>query len=233
MTTTTTTTAIDVKAEVEKIRHYAALLHYHVYNNDIPLQRVLGDEGNKKIPSTTAIFNMGAATDCPSMKLGLCSAARAGVKCYARKSECAARPGVLPYRRRQEKYWKEISAEEFAAQFITLNATKAKPFNALRLNEAGDFWGQACVDKAEKVARILKKYGVVTYCYTSRSDLDYHRVRALRISGSGFKKAGVVNVFMIVDSIKDKPKGYGVCPMDCKSCTRCHKAGIKTVVLKH
>lgn len=230
---TTTNATTNIVSEVEKIRHYAALLHYHVWKGAIPLDKVLRNKGNHKIPSSTAIFNMGSATDCPSMKLGLCSAAKAGVKCYAKKSEVASRPNVLPARRRQEKFWKEITAEEFAAQFLTINATKAKPFTALRFNEAGDFWTQECVDKAEKIARILKKHGVVTYCYTSRSDLDYHRVRALKISGSGFKKKGIVNVFQIVDSIKDKPKGYGNCPMSCKVCSRCQKAGIKTVVLKH
>ena len=99
--------------------------------------------------------------------------------------------------------------------------------------EVGDFHSQECVDKAKKIARILKPYGIICYGYTSRSDLDCHRVEALKISGSGFKKDGIVNVFKIVDSIKDKPRGYGICKINCRKCTRCMSSGLRTVFLKH
>ena len=231
LNTECTDTLVCIKAK--ELKPFARLLGHNVWQNQIPLRHVMVGEGNHKIPSSTAIFNMGSATDCPSKKLGLCSAVKAGVKCYAVKSEVASRPNVLPFRRKQEKFWKAITPEEFAVQFLIINSLKPVPFNALRINESGDFWSQECVDKADKLARILKEYGVVAYCYTSRSDLDYSKVRALKISGSGFKKKGIVNEFKIVDSKKDKPKGYGICPMDCKICDRCTKAGLKTVVLKH
>ena len=220
--------------DLKSLKHFTGLLAYNVWNHHIPLRNVLVKQGNMKIPSSTAIFNMGSATECPSRKLGLCSADRAGVKCYALKAEQNKLwPHILPFRMRQEKFWKEITAESYAVQFLTINALKVKPFNALRLNESGDFWSQDCVKKAEKIARILKMYGVITYCYTSRSDLDYSKVEALKISGSGFKTKGVVNIFKIIDRIEDKPKGYGVCPMDCKVCNRCMKGGLKTVVIAH
>jgi hypothetical protein len=97
--------------------------------------------GNKKIPSTTAIFNMGSATDCPSRKLGFCQAINKNGKniCYARKSEYEYHPTVLPYRRRQEKYWKSCTAEQFVIDFLTLNALKALPYTALRLREYGEY----------------------------------------------------------------------------------------------
>jgi hypothetical protein len=139
----------------------------------------------------------------------------------------------LPYRKRQEEFWKNTTAEEFVVQFLLLNSLKVKPFTALRLNEAGDFWTQECVDKAEQIARKLQNYNITVYCYTSRSDLDYSKVRALRISGSGFKKEGITNVFKIITDKKEKPKGYGICPMSCKVCTRCLKTGMKTCVIKH
>ena len=54
-------------------------------------------EGNIKIPSTTAIFNMTSAKDCPSLKLGLCKAFHNGKNiCYAKKSETEWRKNVLP-----------------------------------------------------------------------------------------------------------------------------------------
>lgn len=214
-------------------KDYAKMVYSIVFKKNIPIESVLQDEGNIKIPATTAIFNMGSATDCPSFKLKLCNAEKCGVKCYAKKAERCYRPHVLPYRRRQETFWKSVSAEEFAVQFLTMNAKKIKPFQALRINESGDFWTQECVNKAEKIARILKPYGIVTYCYTSRCDLDYHKVRALRVSGSGFKKEGIVNIFKIINSKQEKPKGYGMCAGNCRICNRCSKAGMKTAVLKH
>jgi len=201
--------------------------------NFSPLNALI-QSGNSKVPRTTAIFNMGSATDCPSKTLGFCQAyAQNGTHvCYARKFENSYRPTVLPYRRKQEQYWKTTSAEQFVVDFLILNALKVSPFTALRLNEAGDFWDQACVDKAEHIARVLKKYGIRTYCYTSRQDLDFSKVHCLVISGSGFQKAGIRGVFKMVYSKKDRPAGYGICPMDCKSCQRC-LIGRKTAVLKH
>jgi hypothetical protein len=190
--------------------------------------------GNKKIPRDTAIFNMGSATDCPSFKLGLCNAVNSGVKCYAKKAEHGQWPRVLPYRRKQANFWKSIKASEFVRQFLDINSHKRiRPFNAIRFNEAGDFWSQKCVQKAEHIARMLADYGIKCYCYTSRKDLDYSKVKHLIISGSGFRKEGIANEFKIVNDVKEKPKGYVVCPMSCKSCDRCLGRGNLTVVKKH
>jgi len=197
-----------------------------------PLYWLLSDEGNIKIPATTAIFNMSSAKNCPSKRLGLCKAKKQGAKCYAEKAEILY-PLVLPYREKQAKLWEKISAEEFAFQFLMANSFKLHPFNLLRFNESGDFHSQECVGKAEKVARILKPYGIRCYCYTSRDDLDYHRVEALKVSGSGFKKPGIVNVFKIINSKKDRPKGYTMCKMSCKVCDRCSRARMSTCVIKH
>lgn len=221
-------------AQVQQLKPFMRLLLYGAWKNETRLRDLLGDEGNLKIPRTTAIFNMSSATDCPSRKLGLCKAVVDGKHiCYAIRSENSSRPYVLPYRRRQEAYWKSVTPEEFCVEFLALSVTKVKPFTALRFNEAGDFHGQECLDKAEKIARILKPYGITCYCYTSRSDLDFHRLEALKVSGSGFKKPGIVNVFEIVKSKEDKPKGYGLCPMDCRKCDRCLRAGLRTAIIKH
>jgi len=192
--------------------------------------------GNHKLPSTTAIFNMSSATDCPSLKFGLCSAVDENGKlfCYAVKAERGYRPDVLPYRRRQEKFWKSISAEKFAEQFIAINARKRKKFTALRLNEAGDFHSQECIDKAEKIATILKPTGVKVYGYTARKDLSYKKIDNLVVNGSGWQKDNITNDFKIVN--KDGtglPKGYKLCPMDCSICIRCLVKGSMTGVRKH
>ena len=200
-----------------------------------PLAKLLSS-GNTKIPRTTAIFNMSSAHECPSYRLGLCRAFTKDGRhvCYALKSETAMFPDVQPRRERQMKFWLTCTAEEFVWQFLLINALKELPWNALRFNEAGDFHMQACVDKAEKIAMMLARYGIKTYGYTCRSDLDFSKTNHLIISGSSFQKTGITNVFMMVEDVKtERPKGYGVCPMNCKICTRCLTRGLKTVVKQH
>jgi hypothetical protein len=223
------------EASLEAVYAFAKMISLNVIK-DNPL-RSLVQAGNLKIPKQTAIFNMSSATDCPSLKLDICKACVADKNfCYALKSEKSYRPNVLPYRRRQQEYWLTTTAEQFAFEFILINSLKPKPYTKLRLNEAGDFHGQECIKKADAIARILKNYGVDTYCYTSRSDLDFSRVRHLVVNGSGFKTAGISNEFKMIakdTAPKDWPKGYAKCPMDCNICDRCSKKGKDTFVLQH
>jgi len=190
--------------------------------------------GNTKLPKTTAIFNMSSATDCPSLKKGLCSAIIDGkIVCYALRPE-KFRPTVLPYRKRQEKYWKDITAEKFVEEFITANARKRKPYNAIRFNEAGDFHTQKCITKAEKIATMLKPYRIKCYTYTARKDLSYKKIDNLVVNGSGFMRDNIKNEFKIVKKdASDKPADYALCVGDCKICSRCMVKGMKTAVQKH
>jgi len=190
--------------------------------------------GNIKIPSSTAIFNMASAKDCPSLKLGLCKAFFNGKHiCYAKKSETECRKNVLPYRRRQAAYWKDVTANEFVVEFILINSMKVKPFSHIRFNESGDFISQSCIDKAEKIARMLHRFGVKCYCYTSRSDLNFSKCRHLIVSGSNFKKSGISNIFKIIANKKDLTKGYKLCKGDCRDCNRCMLRNMKTCIIKH
>jgi len=219
--------------KIPTLSSYAKILTAGVGKDFCPLNKLIS-EGNIKLPSTTAIFNMSSAHDCPSLKLGLCKAYVDGKHvCYAKKAEYSHHPEVLPYRRRQEKFWLDITAEGFVSQFLLINALKVKPFTALRMNEAGDFHSQECVDKAEKIATLLKRYGVICYCYTSRSDLTYTNCKNLIVSGSGFVKDGINNLFTIIKKKEDKPKGFGICKGDCKVCSRCQKRGLNTAVILH
>jgi len=194
---------------------------------------LLGREGNIKIPSTTAIFNTSSATDCASKKLGLCAACKAGVKCYALKAEYSYHPLVLPYRRRQETFWKGITAQDFVSQFLLINAFRVKPFNALRFSEAGDFANQKSLDKAEKIATLLSRFGIRCYTYSSRSDLDFSKCKNLIVSGSGFIKTGVSNIFKIIKDKKDRPKGWSICKGNCRICNLCQIRGKRIVTLAH
>lgn len=219
---------------LHNVKRLANLLVHEVYDTDlIPLRKILGSKGNKKLPATTAIFNMSSAHACASRKLGLCKAEKAGVKCYAVKAENSYYAFTESYRNRQEIFWKATTAAEFAVQFILINALRNKPFTALRFNEAGDFHTQECVRKADRIAHILRPYEVISYCYTSRDDLDYSKITALKISGSGFQKKGITNIYQIIETKEDIPKGFVLCPGNCKICDRCMKSGMKTAVLKH
>jgi hypothetical protein len=206
---------------------------------EVPLAALI-QAGNIKIPKETAIFNMSSATDCASLALGLCKACvfseelqKLKTVCYALKAEREYRPAVLPYRRRQEKFWKEVTAESFAMQFLIINSRKGVKFDKIRLNEAGDFHTQECVDKAEKIAKLLATFGIKVYCYTSRDDLNFTKVKNLVINASGFSAPGLQNEFRMILADEEWPKGYAKCPEDCTVCDRCSILGKKTFVLKH
>jgi hypothetical protein len=201
-------------------------------NNGLPLRNLIKG-GNFKLPKTTAIFNMSSTFECASLAKGMCQAiVEKKLVCYARKAEIQY-PNVLPYRRRQEKFWKETDAIEFATQFLFINALKRKPFKIIRFNEAGDFHTQACVDKVEAIAKILAKYGVKTYLYTSRKDLDFSKVEHFVINASGFEHKDLTNDFRLVQNLEDVPKGYDVCEQDCTVCARCSVKGAKNVIVQH
>jgi hypothetical protein len=190
--------------------------------------------GNTKLPSSTGIFNMSSATDCPSQRRGKCKACQQGAKCYALKSENEMRKAVLPFRRRQEFYWKNVTAKEFVSEFVFLNAQKEVPYTAIRFNEAGDFHSQYCVDKLEEIAMMLRRFGVRVYCYTSADDLDFSKVHHAIITGSNFKKTGISNTFRIVRDVKkERLKGESVCKGDCRVCRLCLMHNMKVIVKKH
>lgn len=201
-------------------------------NNSCELAPLLS-AGNIKIPSTTAIFNMSPAHTCPSKKLGLCSAKKQGVKCYAIKAEYSYHPDVLPYRQKQEAFWHKTDAKTFVSQFLLLNALKKRQFQNIRFNESGDFHTQDCVNKAEEIAMHLRRFGIRCYCYTSRSDLNFSKCRHLIVSGSNFTKRGISNSVRIVGNFKERRKGESVCKASCKICRYCLMRNMKIIIKRH
>ena len=215
------------------LKSYALILGAKVVDSICPLNNLVAHEGNRKVPASTCIFNFGPASTCPSRRLGLCAAHKAGVKCYAQKTEYAYHPLVLPYRKRQEAFWQSITAEEFVAQFLLLNSMKVNPFKTIRFSEAGDFHNQSELDKAEKISQLLSRFGIKCYCYTSRSDLNFSKIKSLIVSGSGFTKPGISNIFKIIKNKKDKPKGWSMCKGNCRVCNYCQIRGKKVCVMAH
>lgn len=140
-------------------------------------------KGNTKLSKNTLIFNMGSAKDCPSKKLGLCKVCK---DCYARKAEVQY-PQVLPFRNRQRYYWNVQGPWPMIADLSKILFRRKKTIKYFRYNEAGDFETQRDVDKLSEVAQFLfEMYGIVTYGYTARSDLDFSKVKFV-VRGSGWK----------------------------------------------
>jgi len=176
--------------------------------------------GNTKLPKDTLIFNMGTAKECPSKLLGLC---KIPDKCYALKPEtnfCAKH--VVPYRERQALAWTKAQSFDFINFFIELFRNKKirKQVKYFRFNESGDFYCQKCVGKLSTIAQFLKQqYGIITYGYTSRSDLRFDHVRFL-VKGSGHNK-GNNGMCKVIGKKEETPKGFVRCPGSCKTCKLC------------
>ena len=189
----------------------------HLYKSAFFIMNTLRDLlkfGNKKLPKTTAIFNMGPALDCPSDKLNLCQVSKI---CYAKKAERMYK-SCGPYREHQKNYWLNITANEFASEFLEIVSHKKSVISALRLNESGDFWNQQCIDKAEKIATILQAHKIVVYGYSARKDLYFSNCKNLIVNGSSYSKPGVNNIFKPVINFSG---GNLKCMADCKKCKLC------------
>lgn len=173
--------------------------------------------GNKKLPKTTAIFNLGSALSCASDKLNLCAVSK---QCYAKKAEVQYKH-VTPYRNRQRDKWLKHNATLLAFEFMETFEKKRNKINMIRFNESGDFYSQDCVNKMESIARKMKaSMNIKCYVYTARKDLDFSDCKTLVVNGSGFRKEGVNRSFTAVKDVSIDKTSF-VCPMDCNSCNKC------------
>ncbi|HSQ84202.1 MAG TPA: hypothetical protein VLM43_05695 [Desulfobacterales bacterium] len=209
--------------------------------------------GNLKLGDDTIIFNMGPSKTCPSKTLGMCQVCGC---CYAGKAE-RIYPEVLPYRNAQRLYWLRNSAKQIADDFVALLSVgkRADKIKWFRINEAGDFWSQDCVDKINHVAATLyRRFKIRTYGYTARHDLDYSRLGSfIALRGSGHDNAPhgrtevrsipketarrstlqsknrVVHVPIYIGGEK-----YFVCPGNCRNCNMCKIRRARNIVFpKH
>ena len=185
--------------------------------------------GNKKLPKSTMIFNMSSAMECVSDALGLCAVSEI---CYAKKAE-RIYPQVKPYRDRQADYWLNNSACDILLDMVEVMKSKRIDITKLRLNEAGDFHYQDCVDKAEYIASHLIMHGVRVYCYTARRDLDFSACKHLIVNGSNFKSEGVKRSFtaMTPRQLEQVGDSVNICPMDCTICALCASNSKKDIVV--
>ena len=203
----------------------------------------LMSNGNKKIGKDTLIFNIGTATNCLNRKLGICTIKN----CYALKAE-KQYPQVLPYRERQEKYFKNTSYIDILFNLKDILSSKRKPIKYIRINESGDFKSQKEIDKIYKMAEHFKE--IVFYFYTkSFSYLDFNKnkpknVRVIYSYNNYFEyiqykevkqKAFIfINKIMDIKEIQKNIKGSVICKGNCRTCNYCKVTKpLKVLVKSH
>ena len=175
--------------------------------------------GNKKLPKTTAIYNIGCWFLCPGRLQGFCELSTV---CYAKCREVMG--NVISSRLNNYYYWKSNNAETIAAFIsysIKTEQLKGNKVNLLRFNEVGELEDQEDLVKMVKVSNIVyNNTGVKSYTYTHNRNLNYDIDRPnLTICGSGFM---IDNRFTVV-----KPEDYKKyvqdhncieCPQKCELC---------------
>ena len=156
--------------------------------------------GNKKLPKTTGIYNIGTWFLCPGRLEGYCELHQ---ECYAKCREVMG--SVIQSRLNNYYYWKNNKAEtiaEFICYSIKLEILKGNKVNLLRFNEVGELEDQEDLNKMVKVSNIVyNNTGVKSYTYTHNRNLNFDIDRPnLTICGSGFM---IDNRFTVV-----KPEDY-------------------------
>lgn len=211
--------------------------------------RKLHSCGNRKVPKTTIIFNMSDCENCPAFLLGLCDFRTNCIwkeidknTCYGVKAE-KLYPEVLPYRLKQKEYWLNCSAEQFVSDISGIIERKRIKVDLLRFNEAGDFHGQNCINKAEEIAKqLFNRFGIIVYTYTHRTDLNFSNINYLKVKNSTPKKVEGLKSYFLAISKKDmitvkfnkdsanytgsyrnyeKQQRIAICKGSCKSCKLC------------
>lgn len=175
--------------------------------------------GNKKLPKTTAIYNIGCWFLCPGRLNGFCELSEV---CYGKCREVMG--SVINSRLNNYYYWKNNNAEtiaEFICYSIKLETLKGNEVNLLRFNEVGEIENQEDLEKMIKISNIVYwKTGIKSYTYTHNRNLNFDINRPnLTICGSGFM---IDNRFTVV-----KPEDYREyvdthncveCPQKCELC---------------
>ena len=192
--------------------------------------------GNKKLPKTTAIYNIGTWFLCPGRLEGYCELHQ---ECYAKKREVMG--SVINSRLNNYYFWKINDAETiamFIVYSIKAEQLKGNQVNLLRFNEVGEIENEEDLLKMIDVSNIVyMKTGIKSYTYTHNRNLNYDIIRPnLTICGSGFM---IDNCFTVV-----KPEDYKKyvqdhncieCPQNCGDCGSicARKLGVEIVeVLK-
>ena len=189
--------------------------------------------GNTKLPTTTMIFNMSSASNCPMRSE--CKFGQNGT-CYALKAEIQY-PACKPYRERQSSYWYSNNVNQIISDIQTA-LKRHKKVNAIRFNESGDMRDTADFRKLNKIANAIN---VPVYTYTHNRNViskitmkDVSSNLSINISFPNSKKGGF-NTYCL-DTEYAKTQNVISCPGSCKKCNLCVKSkgkGLKLSVKLH
>lgn len=117
---------------------------------------------------------------------------------------------------------------EMLLYYIIYSPVKIK---YVRLNEAGDFPNQQSVDRWSRIGRWLYKvFGIKTYCYTCREDLNFKGVNFIVNASSPKIKAH--RWFFCIDRNKfnQLPKESVKCNGNCRNCKLCYDSKYQGVI---
>lgn len=185
---------------------------------------ILGDYvqfGNKKLDKTIAIFNMGAANDCPNLGTDHCQVS--DTDCYAAKSENRFQY-VEEYRQRQEYVWDSLDPDTFARAFLHIVDRKRNPVTALRFNVSGDFRTDGDIVRVNEVAKRLAPHGIPVYTYSASDYLNWDLATHFTVNASN-PDVDADQRFAVVESAEEVPAGGFVCPGECGPCKACMYPG--------
>lgn len=187
--------------------------------------------GNAKIPQSTLIVNITSAEHCPSKKRGLCEVTYC---CYASKCE-----RIYPYYKAKNKFmekWLYQTPTHIIIELMTAYIRYAPvPITRIRINEAGDFINQNQIIQWNKIAKhFYETYGIITYTYTARTDLDFTAAPFVIVNGSLPDIPGAIRQFYCVpaefyDNCITGPNEYK-CPADCTRCHVCSTPNFRGIV---
>jgi hypothetical protein len=173
-------------------------------------------KSNLKVGKDTLILNITSARRCPSKALGMCKVPEG--KCYADRAE-RLYSGVLPYRNKQEMYWKAHYAGQIIDDILGVISRMNETPRYLRVGESGDFRKQHDIEKLSAISEALWYLkGVTTYCYSARNDLDFSNAHFL-CKGSGHDSGNNGRVDVLLPG--EDPKNSLVCPGNCRFCDIC------------
>ena len=171
--------------------------------------------GNRWLPDSTAIFNLGSATNCAAEKKGKCNIADI---CYAKRTE-KRWVNTYFYRERQTKVFDGSNPRELADAMLVAMRMQKQRVKMLRFSEAGDFRNQADVDKFARVAKILHENNITVYGYVADDELDYSELmKYATVNGTGFM---ATNEIRIVDEYSDDPTTIKCPTAEHGKCLRC------------
>lgn len=173
-------------------------------------------KGNKKLPTSTLIFNLPAVKTCPN------STPQCRKWCYARKAE-RMYPNVLPFRNRNHETSKQI---DFVS-LIHSELGRSRTVKQVRIHESGDFYSEEYYNKWLSIARLNKD--LTFYAYTKVVTLGTIKRPdnfILILSDDDKLLKGQWHYFEGVATVTPKgaatDKSFFTCPGSCKTCDYCY-----------